>query len=110
MKKPGTLTALLLGWGVLVAYGAHGSKTATAAQKDAALAGAVIASLLIGFVGEFAPDIATAFAGMLLVGTVLAGPANGFDLLTKIPLNLAKGSTATQATPLPNTLVTGGKI
>lgn len=79
-----TLTALLLGWFVLVAYGAAKSQVPRN-EKDAAVAAAVVAALVVGFVGEVAPELAVGFAGILLVSMLLAGPANGFKALTEIP-------------------------
>lgn len=90
------LIAIMVAWLVLVAYAdASNSKKLNANQRRAALAGAIIATLIVGFVGEVSPEIGIGFASILLVSMLLAGPSNGLLVLTKtIPANLLKGAQA----------------
>lgn len=83
-----TLTALLVAWIVLVAYAASNSKQSSG-QKRAAIAAAIVVMLILAFVGEIAPELATGFAALLLLSMVVAGPSNVFGYLTKtLPTNL----------------------
>lgn len=87
---------MLAAWLVLVAYAdAQNKAKLSDNERRAALAGAVVATLVIGFLGELAPSLATGFAAVLLLAMILGGPANGLLVLTKtIPQNLAKGATS----------------
>ncbi|MGH7189527.1 MAG: hypothetical protein ACRD2H_13915 [Terriglobales bacterium] len=90
------LIAMMAAWLVLVAYAdARNAKGLDAKQRRAALAGAIIATLIVGFVGEVSPEIGIGFASILLVSMLLAGPSNGLLVLTKtIPANLLKGASS----------------
>lgn len=91
-KVPGggsrALTALLAAWFLLVVYGASGSQNASYPKKRAAVVSAVVVVLIVGFVGEVAPELAVGFASLLLVAMLAAGPANGLRIIGEIPHNL----------------------
>jgi hypothetical protein len=85
------LVGVLVAWMILVAYGASQSKVSPG-KKRAAISGAIVAAIILGFVGMFLPEFALSFALLLLVAMLLAGPVNGFTVLTRLPFNLAGGS------------------
>lgn len=94
MSNRRLLFALLVAWGILIAYGSQTAKRKAGTNEGrAAIAAAVIVVLALGLLGEVAPGFAVGFAALLVLAALLAGPGNSFLTLTKtIPQNLLKGA------------------